>query len=80
VVPERRRIKVSVTSARGHAVGATAGVDLRVFALNERRQRLRFHVRGDLYLTHSKTQGWKIFGYDLDRWVERGAMTEGGTA
>lgn len=79
VVPERRRIRVSATAVRGRVVGATAHVDLQVLGVDRQRKRHRVHVRGDLYLTHSKAQGWKIFGYDLDRWADTGAATvEGG--
>lgn len=79
VVPERRRIRVSATAVRGRVVGATVHVDLQVLGVDRQRRRHRVHVRGDLYLTHSKAQGWKIFGYDLDRWADKGAATvEGG--
>jgi hypothetical protein len=78
VVPRRRRIAMSVTGVRGHVVGATARVDLRVFGVDDSGRRMRVNVRGDLFLTRVESRGWKIFGYQLDRWVEEGAMTRGG--
>ncbi|HEX2175119.1 MAG TPA: hypothetical protein VHG70_04345 [Nocardioidaceae bacterium] len=75
VVPERRRIVLSVTEAGGHVVGATARVDVRVLGVDRGDGRQRVHVRGELYLTPTQSHGWKIFGYELDRWVEQGAMT-----
>jgi hypothetical protein len=80
VVPQRRRVRVAATAARGRPVGATARVDLAVFGLNEQGSRLRVRVRGDVFLSATKAKGWQIFGYELDRWVERGGQgkTEGG--
>jgi hypothetical protein len=78
VVPQRRRVAVSVTAARGHVVGATARVDLRVLAVDRDGGRMRVNLRGDLYLTRVPSHGWQIFGYRLDRWVDQGAMTRGG--
>jgi hypothetical protein len=78
VVPQRRRIGVSVTGVRGHVVGATARVDVRVLGIDDGGNRSRVAVRGDLYLTRVPEHGWKIFGYRLDRWVEEGAMTRPG--
>jgi hypothetical protein len=78
VIPQRRRIAISVTGARGHVVGATARVDLRVLGLDRSGRRTRVNVRGDLFLTRVKSHGWKVFGYQLDRWIEEGAMVGGG--
>lgn len=78
VIPQRRRIGVSVTGVRGHVVGATARVDLRVLGLDRSGTRMRVTVRGDLFLTRMKSHGWQIFGYRLDRWVDEGAMVRGG--
>jgi len=81
VVPQRRRVRVAATAAGGRPVGATARVDLRVFGLNQQGNQLSVHVRGDVFLSATDAKGWQIFGYDLDRWVERGgreATTEGG--
>jgi hypothetical protein len=80
VVPQRRRVRVSATAARGRPIGATARVDLAMFGLNQQGSRLSVHVRGDVFLSATKEKGWQIFGYELDRWVERagGSKTEGG--
>jgi hypothetical protein len=78
VVPLHRWIRVSVTGVRGHVVGATARVDLRVLGTASDGRRSRVTVRGDLYLTRVPGHGWKIFGYRLDRWVDEGAMARGG--
>ena len=75
VVPERRQVGVSVTGVRGRVVGATARVNVRVLGLSRAGQRTEVSVRGDVYLTKVQSHGWKIFGYRLDRWVDRGAMT-----
>jgi hypothetical protein len=75
VVPERRWVTLSAAAVRGRVVGATARVDLRFLAVLEDGGRLRVNVRGDLFLTRNRARRWKIFGYDLDRWEERGAMT-----
>jgi hypothetical protein len=82
VVPQRRRVRVSVTAFRGRPAGATARVDLKVFALNRVQNRLSVQVRGEVYLTPTDGQGWQIFGYDLDRWIERkgAAQAQGGGA
>jgi hypothetical protein len=80
VVPQRRRVRVSATAARGRPIGATARVDLAMFGLNQQGSRLSVRVRGDVFLSATKDKGWQIFGYELDRWVERGGprATEGG--
>jgi hypothetical protein len=75
VVPQNRAIAVSVTSVGGNTVGATARVHLRVLGVEEGGRRAGVTVRGDLYLTRVPEQGWQIFGYRLDRWVDQGAMT-----
>jgi len=75
VVPQNRAIAVSVTSVGGNPVGATARVHLRVLGVEEGGRRAGVTVRGDLYLTRVPEQGWQIFGYRLDRWVDQGAMT-----
>jgi hypothetical protein len=75
VVPERRWVVLSVSAVRGRVVGATARVNLRFLGQGEGARRVRVHVRGDLFLTRTRAHEWKIFGYDLDRWEERGAMT-----
>lgn len=80
VVPLRRRVRLSVTVPRDRPVGATASVDLRFLGLTDRSRRVRVSVRGDLYLSRPDARGWQIFGYDVDRWVERGAMIDGGGA
>jgi hypothetical protein len=72
VVPQRRRVRVAATAARGRPVGATARVDLAMFGLNKRGNSLSVHVRGDVFLSAAEGKGWQIFGYELDRWVERG--------
>lgn len=80
VVPRRRRVRVSMTAVRGRAVGATAHLDLRVFAVDDRDRRMRVQVRGDVYLTYVKERGWRIFGYSLDRWVDHAGRRDGGDA
>jgi hypothetical protein len=69
VVPQRRRIAVSVTTAHQRVVGATARVNLTVLGVDRRGRESRVSLRGDLYLTRTRHHGWKIFGYDLDRWA-----------
>jgi hypothetical protein len=81
VVPQRRRVRVSATAAGGRPIGATARVDLAMFGVNQSGNRLGVRVRGDVFLSATKAKGWQIFGYELDRWVERGgrgSKTEGG--
>jgi hypothetical protein len=67
VIPARRQVKVSVTTHRGHVIGATARVDVRLLTLDQAGQRARVGVRGDLYLTRVENRGWTIFGYDLEK-------------
>jgi hypothetical protein len=69
VVPQQRRIAVSVTTARRRVVGATARVNLRVLGVDRRGRETRVSLRGDVYLTRTGEHGWQIFGYDLDRWA-----------
>lgn len=68
VVPRQRRIEMSVTAVRGRVVGATARVHLRVVGFDREGRRVPVGVRGDLYLTRVSGHGWKVFGYDIDRW------------
>lgn len=83
VVPQRRRIGLSVTTVGRGVVGATARVDLRMLAVARDGSRRRATLRGDLYLTRVEGHGWKIFGYDLSRWDGDGATSatarKGGT-
>jgi hypothetical protein len=69
VVPQRRRIAVSVTTADRRVIGASARVNLRVLGVDRRGRQTRVNLRGDLYLTRTTAHGWRIFGYDLDRWA-----------
>ena len=78
VVPQRRQVGVSVTGVRGRVVGATARVNVRVLGLSRAGERTAVSVQGDVFLTHVESHGWKIFGYQLDRWVGKGAMTRPG--
>ena len=78
VVPERRRVVISLTEAGGRVAGATARVDVRVVGVDRAGVRQRVNVRGELYLTPTRSHGWQIFGYDIDRWAEKGAMTAPG--
>ena len=75
VVPQRREVGVSVTGVKGRVVGATARVHVRVLGVSGDGERTAVSVSGDVFLTHVESHGWRIFGYQLDRWVGRGAMT-----
>jgi hypothetical protein len=63
VRPVRRVVAVDLLAAGGHAVGATARVQLgfRTTGALERR----FVVRARLAL--SRTDGWQVFGYDASK-------------
>lgn len=78
VVPQRRQVGVSVTGVKGRVVGATARVNVRVLGVSRAGERTAVSVQGDVFLTHVESHGWKIFGYQLDRWVGKGAMTRPG--
>ncbi len=59
-----RRLRVDVLAVQGRPVGVTVrvAVGMEISAATERKER----VTGSLFLTR-ESDGWRVFGYDMDR-------------
>ena len=69
VVPTLRTVQLRAYAPHGHAVGATASVELVLLGLRAGGERVEVAVTGDLYLTRPGAGPWRVFGYDLQRSV-----------
>ncbi|UMG91965.1 hypothetical protein [Nocardioides sp. TF02-7] len=69
VTPTRRVVRVDLLAPKGEPAGATAHVDL-VFEVAGEVERTE-QVRGRLLLT-PKGDGWRVFGFDVERGEVRG--------
>lgn len=68
VTARRRNVRVDVLAVRGRAVGMTARFVLDLATTGELRRKVE--VRGRLLLTRTDN-GWKVFGYDVNKDVAR---------
>jgi hypothetical protein len=68
VTASRRMVRVDVLAVRGRAVGMTARFVLDLTTTGELRRKVE--VRGRLLLTRTDN-GWKVFGYDVNKDVSR---------
>ena len=68
VTASRRNVRVDVLAVRGRAVGMTARFVLDLATTGELRRKVE--VRGRLLLTRTDN-GWKVFGYDVNKDVTR---------
>jgi hypothetical protein len=73
VTARRRSVRVDVLAVRGRAVGMTARFVLDLATTGELQRKVE--VRGRLLLTRTDN-GWKVFGYDVNKDVAR---LKGGT-
>ena len=65
--PQRR---VAVLTHTGRPAAVTVRFRLGLLRQGETGNEVRERVSGDLYLTHQPGDGWRVFGYD----VQRGAL------
>ncbi len=70
VAARRRAVKLSILAAHHRPQGASARVHLTLAGVRDDGSVLNLYVSGDLYLTRTEGNTWKIFGFDLDRAVE----------
>jgi hypothetical protein len=68
VTASRRMVRVDVLAVRGRAVGMTARFVLDLTTTGELRRKVE--VRGRLLLARTDN-GWKVFGYDVNKDVAR---------
>ncbi len=68
VTARRRNVRVDVLAVRGRAVGMTARFVLDLATTGELQRKVE--VRGRLLLTRTDN-GWKVFGYDVNKDVAR---------
>jgi hypothetical protein len=68
VTASRRMVRVDILAVRGRAVGMTARFVLDLTTTGELRRKVE--VRGRLLLTRTDN-GWKVFGYDVNKDVAR---------
>ena len=69
VAAKRRAVKLSVLAAHRRPQGASARVYLRLAGVRDDGSVVYLSVSGDLYLTRTVGDAWKIFGFDLHRSV-----------
>ena len=69
VAARRRAVKLSVLAAHRRPQGASARVYLRLAGVRRDGSVVNLSVSGDLYLTRTDSDRWKIFGFDLHRSV-----------
>lgn len=68
VTATRRRLRIDVLAVHGKAAGVTARVILGFRTSGDLER--EFEVHGRLFLTH--TDGWRVFGYDVNKSVTHG--------
>lgn len=66
----RKAVRVDVLSPKGYARAATAR--FRLDFVTEGKLSRRFSVKGRLMLTKDRKGNWKVFAYDVRRWMRPG--------
>jgi hypothetical protein len=70
VAARRRLVKLSILAAHRRPQGASARIHLTLAGVRDDGSVLDLYLSGDLYLTRTDGNTWKIFGFDLNRSVK----------